>query len=101
MYRGTTPRHIINVPVDTDEIKSARIIYKQNDKVVLKKNLTDCSIEPGRIVTKLTQEETLLFDCTEPVSIQLRVLTKADDALITRPIKKSIGECLDDEGVLE
>ena len=101
MYRGTTPTHIFNVPIDTAEIKSVRVIYSQGEKVVLKKELSECSIEEGRIIARLTQEETLLFDCHEHVTVQLRVLTKADDALISRPVRKSIGECLDDEGVLK
>ena len=100
MYRGTTPTHIFNVPIDTSEIKEVKINYSQNDELVLSKRLADCKIEDGKIIVKLTQEDTFLFKCSSSVSIQLRVLTKGDDALISAPMKKSLGECLADDEVL-
>lgn len=97
MRRGTTPTHTIEVDIDTKLIKEVKITYSQCDKVILEKKKADCTIENGVIITKLSQEETFLFDDKKSVSIQLRVLTNGDDAISSDIIIKSIYECLDDE----
>ena len=100
MYRGTTPTHIFDVPIDTSTIKTVKITYSQNDVEVLVKRTEDCVITDGRISTILSQEDTFLFDCTVVVDIQVRVLTTDEVAMTSEPIKVRVGKCLDCE-VLE
>ena len=97
MFKGTTPTHTFDVSIDTSLIKEVKITYSQNDKEVLTKRTDDCIIGEGMISTSLTQEETFLFESCKFVSIQVRILTLAGDALITEPMMMSVAKCLDDE----
>ena len=97
MYRGTTPTHTFKVPIDTSLVKSVKIIYSQRDKEILVKRKNECTFEGNAISTRLTQEDTFKFDGTALVTIQIRVLTVGDDALISHPIVRSVGKCLDEE----
>lgn len=97
MFKGTTPTHLFNLPVDTSAIKEIRIIYSQNGKVVLKKKTSDCTMQGNIVLTKLSQKDTFLFEGYTPVSIVVRVLTQDNEARISLPIMKSVAECCDDE----
>lgn len=100
MFKGTTPTHTFAVSIDTSIIKEVKITYSQRDKEILVKRTEDCTLGEGVISTRLSQEETFLFEGNMLATIQLRVLTTSDDALITEPMMMAVGKCLDDE-VLE
>ena len=100
MYKGTTPTHSFNIGFDTSLIKTVKITYSQKDREVLVKRTEDCTLEGNVISTKLSQEETFLFEGSCFVTIQIRVLTAGEDALVAEPIIMSVGKCLDEE-VLE
>lgn len=97
MYRGTTPTHIFNVDIDTSLVKEVKITYSQRDKEILVKRTADCTIEEGKIITKLSQEDTFLFEYNTIVTIQVRVLTLGGEVLSSELIMASVGKCLDDE----
>lgn len=97
MFKGTTPTHMFNVPIDTSIIKEIKITYSQRDKEVLVKRTEDCTISEGLITTKLSQEDTFRFEGNMIVTIQMRILTLGGDALIAEPIMMAVGKCLDDE----
>lgn len=97
MIRGTTPTHIFETSLDTSLIQKVKIIYSQDDKVILEKKTDDCEILPGMIKTKLTQEDTFKFDCTKYVYVQIRVLTLGNEAIASCPILVDAGKCLDEE----
>lgn len=97
MFKGSTPTHIFNVPIDTSIIKEVKITYSQRDKEILVKRMEDCTISEGAITTRLSQEDTFLFESNLIVTIQLRVLTLGGDALIAEPIMMAVGKCLDNE----
>lgn len=97
MRRGTTPIHEFDVPFEKADIKSAKIVYSQEDQVILCKKTHDCSVEDGRITVRLSQEETLRFNCNKTVQIQVRILTLNDDAFTSDPITVLVSECLDGE----
>lgn len=71
--RYTTPTHIFTVPFDTGTISMLAVIYKQDDKVVLVKDLSDCELGDKTVSCCLTEAETALFSATPQVQIQLRV----------------------------
>ena len=97
MKRGTTPIHTFTLPFDTDLVKTARVIYSQNNKVILTKTGNELEFEGNLIRTKLTQEDTLSFDCKKMVEVQLRVLTKVDEALASEIEIVSVDRCLENE----
>ena len=97
MIQGTTPTHYFTLPFDTSVIASARVIYSQNEKVILKKDLSQCQCDGKVLSCKLTQEETFLFIHPRAVQIQLRILTTSDDALNSDILTVSCERCLDDE----
>lgn len=95
MIRGTTPTHTFVLPFDTSVVKSAKVLYAQSDVVIFEK--TSCTMDGNTLSVRLTQEETLEFDCKKNVEIQLRILTEADDALTSDIIVADVMRCLDDE----
>lgn len=97
MFRGTTPTHMFEVDIDTELIKEVKIIYSHNDREILVKRAKDCTIANGIIQTRLSQDDTFLFENNILVTIQLRVLTFGGDALTSDPIVLAVKECLDDE----
>ena len=97
MIKGTTPTHYFTLPFDTSLVANARVIYAQNEKVILKKELQDCECERNTISCKLTQEETFLFVHPRPVQIQVRVLTTSGDAINSDVETVTCEQCLDNE----
>lgn len=97
MIRGTTPTHTFKIPLDTSRIESVRVIYSQNDVVKIVKTGDSCTIGPDTITVKLTQEETLSLDSCLIVKIQIRVLTTSGDALVSKVVRVTVDECLENE----
>ncbi len=97
MIRGTTPTHTFTLPFEVSVIKSLVIIYAQNDIEVLRKEKNDCTLDGNTIVTKLTQEESLKFNHSMPVQIQLKILTAGNDALASYIHTVPVLKCLTDE----
>ena len=101
MRRYTTPKHIYNLPFSTSLIDKLRIVYAQNETIILSKEVTECQLEDNTVTLTLTQEETALFDCKKQFTeIQMHILTTSGQSLVSRPLKVSVEKCLD-EGVLE
>ena len=81
MIRGTTPTLEFLLPFDTSELAEAFVTLSQNDIVIVDKALNDCKCDTKKLSVKLTQEETLRLSCDCKTDIQVRVRTKAGDAL--------------------
>lgn len=97
MIIGTTPKHTFNIPFDTSLISKVRVLYSQDDVLVLTKKHEDCVIENNTVTVELTQEDTFKLDHTKDVEIQLRVLTTGNDAIASIPKKVGIVKCLETE----
>lgn len=97
MIVGTTPTHIFNVPLLASEIAEVRVLYSQNDTLLITKTTTDCTIQDKQISVTLTQEDTFLIDANKPVEIQVRVLTPGGNVLGSIPKEVSPIKCLDTE----
>lgn len=97
MNKGTTPTHTFNITIDTSLIKEIKITYSQNGEEVLVKRTQDCTIEKNKIITHLSQEDTFLFNSDDAVSIQVRILTTANEALTSQIMKIKAEVCLDKE----
>ncbi len=97
MIQGTTPTHTFTLPFNTDQIRKVKVIYAQDDVVLFTKEGEACALEDNVIRVRLTQEETFLFDCQKYVQIQVRILTHADEALVSDPKLVQVEDCLDHE----
>lgn len=98
MTRGTTPIHTFYLEdYNTNIISKIRILYAQNDKNILIKEEKDCIFEENTITTKLTQEETYLFDDKQIVQIQLHILTTTNESLVSDIERVKVEKCLDTE----
>lgn len=97
MIRGTTPTHIFRIPFDTGQLKEIRISYAQDDKVLVEKTTSDCSLSDDKITATLSQEDTLKFSHRKAVEVQLKVLTTDGCVLANNVIRVSAEEVLNDE----
>lgn len=98
MRRLTTPTHIFNIPFETDLIEKMRIVYAQNEEIILTKELSDCVLSDKSVSVTLTQEETYLFDNKKhAVEIQLHILTTGGDSVVSNIIRVLVEKCLDTE----
>lgn len=97
MIRGTTPTHIFKIPFSSDALKEIRILYSQNNKIVLEKKTNDCEIVDGSITVHLTQEETLKFVSYHDAYIQMRVLLKDGSSLASKVHRVRVDYVLSDE----
>ena len=97
MIRGTTPINVFRLPFDTSAIKTVRILYGQDNKVVFVKTGEDCTLTGNIVSARLTQEDTLKIDYEKVVQIQIRILTVTGDALASGIIYRSFGQLLENE----
>lgn len=98
MVRGTTPQHTFRLPFGTEHVRKVRVLYAQYGLIVLTKEV-DTFPEEGSFTVQLTQEETLRFDASCLVEIQLRVLMDDGQAICSAIMRCSVGRCLE-SGVL-
>lgn len=97
MVQGTTPIHKFTLPFDTVNVEKVRITYAQIERVIFAKELPDCECEGNTITVRLTQEDTLSLNARRDVQIQVRILTKDGESLVSSIKTVSIDKCLDRE----
>ncbi len=100
MIIGTTPTHFFKNQFKASEIKEVRILYAQDDELVVKKTTADCNIQDNLITVTLTETDTFKFDAKKPVEIQLRVVTTTNKVLNTVPERVGLTKCLDNEVII-
>jgi hypothetical protein len=97
MRRGTTPTHKFRLPFSAETVSKFKVIYAQDDVVILTKENESCECNGNVITVRLTQEETLLFDSKKIVQIQIRILTLGGDALASDIKLVDVDNCLESE----
>lgn len=97
MKIGGTPTHKFVLPFSVAEIDEVEITYQQNEEVILQKYKNDCELDGKTISVTLTQDETFKFSHEEHADIQMRVLTKGEDVLVSNIIRVDCKRCLSDE----
>lgn len=102
MYRATTPTHTYKLPIQTSDCKIIKVIYKQGETKIIKYYMDNIeadgmTLDGDKVIIKLTQEETLMFNAKEPVRAQIRVLTNDDDAFASRRFRIAVNETQDEE----
>ena len=110
MRRGTTPEHTFTLPFTVPEGSTIRIVYAQNEQVILEKTTEACSVTGDKIKVRLSDDETLRFDCSlhyvygryqpYPVEIQIGVKTPSGDKLWSEIVTETPERCLRKDGVI-
>lgn len=100
MRKGTTPTHIFTIPFDTAIVKEALVVYAQDDKEVFRKETYDCMMDGKHIGVKLTQDDTLRFNHSRNVQVQLQVLTTEGDSYVSDVWVIRANQCLNNEVLL-
>ena len=101
MKKGTTPTHTFELPeAVVNTIRDVEITYSQNRRVILQKDMYDCTIEGNIISVTLTQADTFKFMDDVNVEIQVRVLDDAENVFASNIMCVSCERCLSDEVLL-
>lgn len=72
LVRGTTPTFTLTLPFIAEAITILSVAFAQNGTVVVNKTLDDVTVSGKQITLTLDEDETLLFDDTTDIEIQLR-----------------------------
>lgn len=98
MYRATTPTHTFELPFDYEQfVDKILITYKQGNDIILEKTETDIEHDKKTVSFQLSQEETNLFSGDSVVRIQVRVLTKGGESIVSEEIQIMAKEVLNDK----
>lgn len=98
MKRGTTPTLTFELPFESNQIKNLNIAFSQKKDMKFSKEKDDCELSENQVKVKLTQSDTLSLD-KGSVNIQMRVLTKDDNALASDIINVEVEDILK-EGII-
>ena len=96
MRIGTTPTFTFHLPFSSSLISKIRVIFHQNNKIVLKKNKSDLEIDGEKFNLTLKEHETFMFEPGANVTIQAHILTTENQALTSNEYVVSAIRCLDD-----
>lgn len=96
---GCTCINTFTLPFKQEDVKAICICYTQNKKVLFEKKLEDCTFENGKVSVKLSQEDTLKFDDSKIIQIQLKVKL-TDDVVVKSKIIETITDELLCKGVI-
>lgn len=76
MRRGSTPTLKFELPLEIDNnVTKLRLTFEQNDKTVVEKTEKEIMINEQFFSVQLTQEETLSFDSSCPIRMQVKIRT--------------------------
>lgn len=78
--QGTTPTFSFTLPFETAQVNGFFATFRQGEKNVLEKNLTDFVAEEYTLSVTLSQEETFLFKPNQNVRLQARLADKEGNA---------------------
>ena len=97
MIRGTTPTHTFTFSVDLADVKDFVITYVQKGAIVLEKKKADCTISDNKIAVTLTQEDTLKFDHTSMVEMQVKALMNSGTVVASNIFTTNVDRILNEE----
>lgn len=102
MIKGTTPVLHYDLPFESALIASAEIVVEYvdaNKKVLIVKELADCTLGETSIEARLTQEETIKIPAPSHVSVQLRIVTTDGAVLATVAESVTVKRLLKDDTI--
>lgn len=71
--KGCTCINTFAFPFAEDSVEAVRISYWQGGNILFNKELCDCAFSDGEVSVRLNQEDTLKFDSSQIIKIQLKV----------------------------
>ena len=93
MRRGTTPTLTISTDIDLTEASNFYLTFKQGDRIIFEKTLTDVTITEDTVSVWLTQAETLALKDGRMVSFQIRA-TLGDQKVASNIMTAKVEEIL-------
>lgn len=104
MIRATTPKIEFIFPDGIYEnSKKILITFKQGDKIVFEKEKNDLldatQEEANKYVIKLTQKETIMFDSSKSLKIQLRFLSNDGESYVSNIKTVTVKDVLNDKEI--
>lgn len=98
IIQGTTPTQVFELPFKVNQLKDYSITYSQKNQVILKKKKEECTEEnENRVSFVLTQQETLLFDPTLLLEVQMKAYTVGGQAVASDIYQVGVRKVLDKE----
>lgn len=97
--RGTTPDLKFTLPFDTAVLAECWVTLAQRGRVIINKTLSECKTEGKVLTVSLTQEETLKFDESRQIEVQLRARDSAGHAYRSQIFTADPGKLIK-EGVI-
>ena len=98
--RGCTATNTFSFPYEKEYIEALFVTYQQMGKTVLEKPLDSVRIEAVEekflLVVPLSQDDTLCFNSSQPVEIQIRVKLKDGTATKSNVLRTSVDRLLKD-----
>ena len=94
MRRGTTPTNIFETDTDLTEAEAIYITYQQGGVILFEKTIEDIEVNPTDIRIHLTQEETLMFQSSKKVYMQIRAKFGDDSAIASQIMTASVDDIL-------
>ena len=91
--KGCTCINTFTLPFGEDRVKAIRITYSQNDKILFEKQLEDCIFSDYEVSVNLMQEDTLKFDSSKIIEIQLKI-KMSDDTVVKSNVIKTVTDKL-------
>lgn len=95
--KGCTCINTFSIPFKKDELKEIVITYRQSGEIVFEKKLCDCSFSDNVAIVHLQQEDTLKFDSSKVIKIQLKVKLGNDSVVKSKIIETVTDEVLNEE----
>ena len=89
--KGCTCKNTFSFPYPKGVVEAIRITYSQNGVVLLQKELPDCTFSENEVSVNLTQEDTLKFDSSKIIKIQIKVKL-AGGAIVKSNIVETIAD---------
>lgn len=96
MVIGGTPLHTFTLDIaDMPNIVEVLISYTQNGRVILRKKLKDCELSGNVIKVRLSQEDTLKFNESHKVRIQIKLKADTGEVIPSDVVSVTPTSCLD------
>lgn len=82
--KGCTCKNGFKFPYRKEDVSAMYVTYQQNRITKVEKDLSECTIEDGKVFVNLSQEQTLSFEELVPIKMQIRVRLKDGTATKSR-----------------
>ena len=94
--KGCTAKNTFTVPFERDDVEVLYITYQQKDETVLEKTLEDCTFGDGEIYINISQEDSLKFESSIVVRIQIRARLKNNTTIKSNIVTTDVDRVLKD-----